>query len=57
MLGAADKLGWAVREGGHGHRTLDFEALLDAMEQQFHGREVVRDFQRELFPELDELLS
>jgi hypothetical protein len=56
MLGADDRLGWAVREGGHGHRPLDFETLLDAVDLQFHGREAARDFQRELFPGLQELL-
>ena len=57
MLGAAENLGWALREGGHGHRLADFEALLDFMDLHFQGREVRRDFQRELFPRLDELLS
>ena len=57
MLGAKDRLGWALREGGHGHRPADFEALLDFTDRHFHGRSVRRDFQRELFPQLDELLS
>ena len=57
MLDATDKLGWVVREGGHGHRPADFEALLDFIDLHFHGRRVARDFHRELFPRLDELLS
>jgi len=57
MLSAKDKLGWALREGGHGHRPADFEALLDFTDRHFHDRSVRRDFQRELFPQLDELLS
>jgi len=57
MLGEKGNLGWALREGGHGHRPADFEALLDFTDRHFHGRDIRRDFQRELFPQLDELLS
>ena len=57
LLGAEDKIGWAVREGGHGHFAADFEALLDFTDRHFHSRSVARDFQRELFPRLDELLN
>ena len=56
MLGAPDGIGWALREGGHGHRMEDFQALLDFMDVRFHQRPVVRDFQRELFPRLEDLL-
>ena len=57
MLGASRKLGWSVREGAHGHRADDFDVLLDFVDRHFHDRQPVRDFQRQLFPDLDELLS
>ncbi|MEW6755618.1 MAG: hypothetical protein AB1505_32275 [Candidatus Latescibacterota bacterium] len=57
MLGAPEKLGWAVREGVHGHFASDFEALLDFVDWHFHQRRGVRHFQREAYPDLDALLS
>lgn len=57
LLGAADKIGWAVREGGHSHSPSDFEALLDFMDLHFYARPLRRDFQRALFPGLNALLA
>ena len=57
FLGSPDAVGWAFREGGHSHQVDDYAALLAFMDRVFHGREVCRDFQRPLFPNLDELLS
>lgn len=56
LLGAPEAIGWALREGGHGHRMEDFESLLDYMARHFEGRQVRRDFQRPLFPDLEALL-
>jgi hypothetical protein len=56
-LGEPEAIGWAVREGGHAHTPTDYEALLDFMDRRLHGRPVRRDFQRPLFPHLEELLS
>ncbi len=56
LLGKADAIGWAVREGGHAHTPADFEALLDFMDRHVRGREVRRNFQRELYPNLGDLL-
>ena len=55
MLGHADRIGWAVREGGHSHAPADVDALLDFMDLHLHGRPVRREFQRPLFPGLDGL--
>lgn len=57
LLGKSDGIGWAIREGGHAHTPTDYEALLDFMDVHLHKREVRRNFQRPLFPHLDELLS
>jgi hypothetical protein len=57
LLGSRDAIGWAYRESGHAHRPEDYAALLDFMDRRFHGRQVVRDFQRRLYPDLEELLS
>jgi len=57
LLGAEDCLGWAVREGGHAHSAADYEALLDFADRHFHGRTVRRAFQRELFPQLTDVLE
>jgi hypothetical protein len=57
FLGAPEALGWAFREGGHNHQVEDYEALLDFMDCAFHERDVRRDFQRSLFPDLYELLT
>ncbi len=56
LLGCPDRIGWSVREGGHAHRPEDYETLLDFMDRHFHGRDVHRNFQRSLFPELEHLL-
>ena len=57
LLGAPRNIGWAIREGGHAHSSEDFDALLDFMDARFHGREVVREFQREVYCDLESLLS
>jgi len=56
LLDVPEGIGWAVREGGHAHTPTDYEALLDFMDRHIHGRTVRRDFQRTLFPQIDELL-
>ena len=57
LLEAPDRLGWAIREGGHGHYPADFEALLDFADIHLRGRGLRRNFQRPLYPQLDELLE
>lgn len=57
LLGAPDKIGWAVREGGHSHSPSDFEALLDFMDLHFYKRSLRRNFQRTLFPAIDTLFT
>lgn len=57
LLGAPERIGWAVREGGHAQLPTDFEALLDFMDRHILGREITRDFQRPLFPHLDAILA
>ncbi len=56
LLGARHNVGWAVREGGHAHTRTDYEALLDFMDRHLQSREIRREFQRELFPQLQQLL-
>jgi hypothetical protein len=56
LLNSLDAIGWAYREGGHAHTPEDYAALLDFMARRLRGREFKRDFQRRLYPELDELL-
>lgn len=56
MLGNPEGVGWVIREGGHSHTAVDYDSLLDFMDRHFHGREVNRNFQRKLYPELDEIL-
>ena len=56
LLEEPDKLGWSVREGEHAHSPADYDALLDFLDVQFLGREVLREFKRELFPDLASLL-
>ena len=57
LLDGSNNLGWSVREGEHAHSPSDYDALLDFLDMQFLGREVLREFKRELFPDLDRLLS
>ncbi|MEE2658649.1 MAG: hypothetical protein VX733_09115 [Candidatus Latescibacterota bacterium] len=57
LLDSSDQVGWALREGGHDHREIDYEALLDFMDLVFRSGEVRRDFQRPLFPQLEQQLS
>jgi hypothetical protein len=57
LLGVGERIGWSYREGGHAHSPEDFEALLAFMERAFLGRQVPREFQRPLFPDLDDLLA
>ena len=56
LLGKPDAIGWAYRESGHAHRPEDYAALLDFMDRHLHGRELKRDFQRNLYPVLEDLL-
>ena len=57
ILNSKDAIGWAYRESGHGHTPEDYAALLDFMDRRLHGRELKRDFQRRLYPNLAELLQ
>ena len=57
LLGKKEQIGWAFREGWHGHLPADYDALLDLLDGVFHGREVDRDFQRPLYPHLNEILK
>lgn len=57
LLGGKDAIAWAYRERGHAHMPEDYMALLDFMDRRFHERRVRRDFQRPLYPDLDELLG
>jgi hypothetical protein len=57
LLGSPNKIGWSFREGGHAHTLDDYVALLDFIDLHVHGRDVRRNFQRELFPDLDRLLE
>lgn len=57
MLDSKDAIGWAYRESGHAHMPQDYAALLDFMDRHLHGRQLKRDFQRKLYPDLDELLQ
>ena len=59
---AETNIGWAWRESGHNHAAEDYKALLDFMDLYFRGDEKPlgaphgRDFQRELYPDLAEIL-
>ncbi len=57
LLDVPGKIGWAVREGGHGHYLPDYEALLDFVDVHFHKRKLERNFQRELFPGIERRLE
>lgn len=57
LLGVPDGIGWAVREGGHSHTMMDYEALLDFMAVHIHDQPVRRNFQRPLFPDLGDILK
>jgi hypothetical protein len=57
LLGAPKKIGWAFREGGHEHREVDYDALLDFADLHFRGGDAGRDFQRPLYPHLSEILK
>lgn len=56
MLGKPEGIAWVFREGGHAHTMVDYESLLDFMDRHFHGRSVMREFQRELYPDLNNIL-
>jgi hypothetical protein len=56
LLGAPERIGWALREGEHAHSPTDFEALLDFIDLHLHQRPLRRDFQRPLYPHLKTLL-
>jgi hypothetical protein len=57
LVGKSDRIGWAFRERGHAHTPEDYEALLDFMDLHLHNRRVRRDFQRPLYPDLEQLLA
>lgn len=57
LLERGDAIGWSMREGAHAHTPADFDALLDFMDRHLHGRELRRDFQRKLYPDIEELLQ
>ena len=57
LLDAKDAIGWAYRESGHAHSPEDYAALLDLMDRHLHGRQIKRDFQRELYPDLNTILE
>ena len=57
LLGADSAIGWAFREGGHDHGPVDFLALLDFMDLRLGRGRVRRNFQRPLYPDLEELLA
>ena len=57
MLGKKEAIGWAYRESGHAHLLEDYTALLDFMDLHLHERQLQRDFQRKLYPNLDEILG
>ena len=56
LLGSRDAIGWAYRESGHSHRPEDYAALLDFIDRHLNGRQLRRDFQRPLYPDLDQIL-
>lgn len=56
VLDNPDAIGWAYREGGHGHRPNDYVALLDFMDRHLHDRHTGRDFQRAAYSDLENIL-
>ncbi|MFT5368261.1 MAG: hypothetical protein ACI8V2_003224 [Candidatus Latescibacterota bacterium] len=57
LLDNKDAIGWAYRESGHAHMPEDYTALLDFMDRHLHNRQLKRDFQRNLYPDLDKYLQ
>ena len=57
MLGAGDSIGWSVREGEHAHSAWDYDALFDFVDDRLCDRAPVREFRRDLFPDLEGLLE
>ena len=57
MLGKKEAIGWVYRESGHAHLLEDYKALLDFMDLHLHNRQLERDFQRKLYPNLDVILG
>ncbi len=57
LLSAGEQLGWAVRDGVHGHQPEDFAALLDFADWRFRGVRCARSFQRQAFVDLGSLLG
>ncbi len=57
LLGAQKTINWVMREGGHSHDPADYISLLDFMDRDLHQRTVKREFQRELFPDVETYLS
>ena len=56
LLEQKNAIGWAYREGGHAHLPEDYTALVDFMDAHLHNRPLKRNFQRNLYPDLDKLL-
>ena len=57
LLGAEENIGWAFRESGHNHAPDDYGALLDFMDARIRREPVIRDFQRQLYPDLAQVLK
>jgi hypothetical protein len=56
LLNSKETIGWAYRESGHAHMPEDYTALLDFMDRHLHNRQLKRDFQRNIYPDLNEYL-
>ena len=56
-LGVGESIGWAFREGGHAHGPEDYGALLDFMDVCIKKKPIIRDFQRQLYPDLADILK
>lgn len=54
LLNNKDAIGWAYRESGHAHTPEDYTALLDFMDVHLHNRQLKRNFQRNIYPDLKE---
>ena len=57
MLKQKKSIGWSYRESGHAHLLEDYTALLDFMDFHFRHKKNNRDFQRNLYPDLDTILT
>ena len=57
LIGSKEDIGWHYREGKHAHLPEDYDALLDFLDWKFRGELQSRNFRRELYPDLDEILT